>query len=56
MPRKPIKYDFFYNGTPITKSNFLNGIGAKSDNWKRKCVRNRYGEWTYGYYRATPKD
>ena len=41
------KFKFFYNGTPITKQNFINAVG---DNWKNELVD---GEFSWGYYRAS---
>ena len=56
MPRKKIQYNYFHNGKSITKQQFLSGISANSDNWKRKCVRDRWGSYSCGYYHADPKD
>ena len=54
--RKRISYHYYYDGTSIPKDNFLKGIGATADNWKKKCVRDQLGNYHYGYYRATPID
>lgn len=41
------KYNYFYNGQPIPKSQFL---AAVPENWENE-VEN--GEFSWGYYRAT---
>lgn len=40
------KYNYFYNGTPITMAQFLNAV---PDNWKIEVVN---GEYSWGCYRA----
>ena len=41
------RYVFYYNGTTITKAQFLNsGI---NDNWENEMID---GEYSNGYYRA----
>lgn len=54
--RKKIRYHYYYNGRSITSSEFLRGIGANSSNWKRKCIRNRWGDYSCGLYKACPID
>lgn len=44
-------YNYFYNGSPITKKQFLEAV---SENWESEV--DELGEYTYGYYRATQKD
>lgn len=44
------KFNYFYNGQPITKSAFLNAV---PENWENE-VEN--GEYSYGYYRAVKRD
>ena len=44
-------YNYFYNGTPITKRQFLQAVPA---NWEEEV--NGYGEYSYGYYRAEEMD
>jgi hypothetical protein len=45
------KFNYFYNGQPITKSAFLNNV---PDNWEDNV--NEYGEYSWGYYRASEID
>jgi len=40
------KYNYFYNGTPITKTMFLIAVPS---NWISEVVN---GEYSYGYYNA----
>lgn len=40
------KYNYFYNGVPITKAQFLSVI---PENWESEVVN---GEYSWGYYRA----
>lgn len=42
------KYNFFFNGTPITRAQFESVLYKK--NWEKLVVN---GEFTWGYYRAT---
>lgn len=56
MARKKIEYTFRYNGRAIQKSNFLRELGVNENTWKRKCVRDQFGIYHYGYYSATPND
>ena len=44
-------YNYFYNGTPIQKSAFLNNV---PDNWENEV--DEYGEYSWGYYRASEID
>lgn len=53
---KRIEYNYYHDGKSITRSAFLSGIGGNSENWRKKCVRDRFGSWHYGSYRADPKD
>ncbi len=43
-------YNYFYNGTPITKSQFIKSV---PENWEEE-VEN--GEYSYGYYIAVERD
>jgi hypothetical protein len=45
------KFNYFYNGQPITKSAFLNNV---PDNWEDNV--NEHGEYSWGYYRASEID
>ena len=40
------KYIFTYNGTPITKANFVKAV---PNDWENEIEN---GEYTWGYYRA----
>ena len=40
------KFNFFYNGQAITKSQFLSEV---PENWESELVD---GEYSWGYYRA----
>ena len=40
------RYNYYYNGTPITKAQFLQSVPK---DWEDE-VKN--GEYSYGYYRA----
>lgn len=39
-------YNFFYNGMPITKQQFLQSVPF---NWDKDVID---GEFSYGYYKA----
>jgi hypothetical protein len=39
-------YYYYYNNTPITKRQFLDGV---PENWEKKVIN---GYYTYGYYHA----
>ena len=41
------KYNYFYNGTPINKKNFLANV---PENWEDNVMN---GEYSWGYYRAS---
>lgn len=41
------KYNYFYDGQPIPKDQFLSVV---PENWETEVV---YGEYSFGYYRAT---
>lgn len=43
-------YNYFYNGTPIPKSQFL---AAVPEGWEKEVVD---GEYSFGYYRAIARD
>ena len=45
------KYNYFYNGQPITKSQFLS---LAPENWENEL--NEYGEFSFGYYKAVQRD
>jgi len=45
------KYNFFYNGTPITKKMFLANV---PENWESEV--NEFGIYSWGYYRAVEID
>ena len=40
------KYNYFYDGQPITKVQFLQAV---PENWESEV---EYGEYSFGYYRA----
>lgn len=44
------KYNYFYNGQPISKDQF---ISAVPKDWEKE-VKN--GEYSYGYYRAIERE
>jgi hypothetical protein len=46
-PIKMKKYNYYYDGTPITKAAFL---AAVPQNWEADV--NEFGEYTFGLYRA----
>ena len=46
---KKIEYNFFYNGKAILKEEIVREFGK---NWKKKFVRDQWGNWAHGYYRA----
>ena len=50
---KKIEYDFFYDGRIIAKENVICVFGK---NWKKKFVRNQFGEWMSGGYKACPRE
>lgn len=41
------KYNYFYNGQPISKKIFLSVV---PENWESEVDEN--GEYSFGYYRA----
>ena len=41
-------YNYYYNGQVISKENFLSNV---PENWENEV--DEYGEYSYGYYRAT---
>lgn len=43
-------YNYFYDGTPITKAQFLKAV---PENWEEE-VEN--GEYSYGYFRAIERN
>jgi len=43
------KYNYFYNGQPISKAEFLKRV---PENWETEVVA---GEYSWGYYRATER-
>jgi hypothetical protein len=45
--KKMKTYNYFYDGTSITKAQFL---AAVPENWESEV--DEYGEYSYGYYRA----
>jgi hypothetical protein len=48
---KPMKtYSYYYNGQPITKSQFLQSV---PDNWESEVID---GEYSSGYYRAVERN
>lgn len=50
---KKISYNFFYDGTPMSKKEF---IGKFGENWKKKFVRDQWGNWSWGYYDACQQE
>lgn len=46
-----MKFNFKYEGTPITKTEFEKNV---PDDWL--CNLDEYNEYCYGYYKATPRD
>lgn len=43
------KYNYFYNGQPIPKAQFLQAV---PENWESEVID---GEYSWGYYRATER-
>ena len=43
-------YNYFYNGTPITKMQFLKAV---PENWEKEV---KDGEYSYGYFRAIERN
>ena len=41
-------YNYFYNGTPITRAQFE---AVAPIDWEENC--DELGDYSYGYYRAT---
>jgi len=44
-------YNYYYNGQPIPKSQFLS---IAPENWESNL--DEYGEFSFGYYRAVLND
>jgi hypothetical protein len=44
-------YNYFYDGTAITKAQFL---AAVPENWESEV--DEFGEYSFGYYRAVQRD
>jgi len=40
------KYNYYYNGQPITKNQFISNV---PENWENDLID---GEFSWGYYRA----
>lgn len=45
------KFNYFYNCTPISLKNFLANV---PEDWEDNV--NEYGEYSWGYYRASEID
>lgn len=45
------QYNYFHNWQPISKEAFLKAVPA---NWESEL--DEYGEYSYGYFRAIPRD
>jgi len=45
------KYNYFYNGQPILKSQFLSVV---PEDWEKDIDKN--GEYSWGYYRAVERE
>jgi hypothetical protein len=45
------KFNYFYNGQSITKSEFEKNV---PENWQDDL--NEFGEFSWGYYRAVERD
>jgi hypothetical protein len=45
------KYNYYYNGQSITKSEFEKRVPK---NWNKKV--NKLGEYSYGYYKAVERE
>ena len=43
-------YNYYYNGQPITRSQFLQSV---PDNWENELID---GEYSNGYYRAVERN
>jgi hypothetical protein len=50
---KKIEYNFFCEDKPMTKMAWENEVWK---NWKRHCVRDKWGIWHYGIYEARPAE
>lgn len=46
---KKIEYNFFYDGRAISKEEIMRKFGK---NWKKKFMRDTYGNWAHGIYQA----
>ena len=44
-------YNYTHNGQPISKAIFITGVPM---NWEKEV--NEYGEYSYGYFKATLRD
>jgi len=44
------RYNYYYNGQPISKNNFLKAVPK---NWENEVIDSEY---SYGYYRASEID
>jgi hypothetical protein len=44
-------YNYTHNGQPIAKLNFICNV---PNNWESQV--DEYGEYSYGYYKATLRD
>ena len=49
---KKISYDFYYNSNAISKAMLEQEFGRS---WKRKFIRDDFGSYHCGYYRADPR-
>ena len=50
---KKINYNFSYDGTPMSKKEF---IGKFGENWKKKFVRDQWGNFSNGYFAARRRE
>lgn len=50
---KKSEYNFFYDGTPMSKKEF---IGKFGENWKKKFALDQWGIWSWGYCKACRRE
>lgn len=48
MKTTNVRFNYFYNGTPIPKENFIKAV---PENWKDEL--DQFGEYSWGYYKAS---
>ena len=50
---KKIRYNYYYNGRAVSKEHFEREFGK---NWKRRMVRDQWGNYSYGYFSACRRE